>query len=74
MFFHPLTGGFAPRPPLQSPQSLFFHPILFKPVYPNPLSELRLDAWFRRYSHYKFLEERKKEKKSGLTKDLFYVK
>jgi hypothetical protein len=57
---------------LPSPQILF-HPILFKPICPNPLSELRLDAQFRRYSHFKFLEERKKEKATGWTNDTFFV-
>ncbi len=64
MFFHPLTGGFAPRSPLPSTQSLL-HPILFKAICPNPLSKLRLDAWFRRYSHFKFLEGRKKDRQVG---------
>jgi hypothetical protein len=62
-FHHPLTGGFAPKPPLRYPQSLF------KPIDPNPLSESRLDARFRRYGYFYLLKERKTERQKDRKKE-----
>jgi hypothetical protein len=87
---HPLTGGFAPRPLLPSPQTVLssspnwglcpqtpspipsksvLHPFLFIPIYPNPISESRLDARFRRYGYFYFLKERKTERKKDRKKE-----
>jgi hypothetical protein len=61
--------GLCPQTPAPIPSKSVLHPFLFKPIYPNPLSESKLDARFRRYGYFYFLDERKKERKTERQKD-----